>query len=114
MCNQTALQHIMSRHDVELVYATFHVDVGITPFFVAVDHERQKVIISIRGTLSLKDILTDLNAEGEVIPITPPKEDWLGHKVSYYQLGTIFSARWRLSRYFEFRFTPKVREILKI
>lgn len=25
-----------------------------TPFFVAVDHEKKKVVISIRGTLSLK------------------------------------------------------------
>lgn len=28
----------------------------------------------------MKDVLTDLNAEGEVLPLTPPKDDWLGHK----------------------------------
>lgn len=28
----------------------------------------------------MKDVLTDLNAEGEVLPLTPPREDWLGHK----------------------------------
>lgn len=28
----------------------------------------------------MQDILTDLNAEGEVLPIEPPKDDWLGHK----------------------------------
>jgi len=54
MCNHSVLQQLMADHDVELVYATFHVDVNITPFFVAVDYQRQKVIISIRGTLSLK------------------------------------------------------------
>lgn len=27
-------------------------------------------------------MITDLNAEGEPIPINPPKEDWLGHKVN--------------------------------
>nr|CAD7405611.1 unnamed protein product [Timema cristinae] len=28
----------------------------------------------------LIDVITDLNAEGETIPLTPPREDWLGHK----------------------------------
>lgn len=28
----------------------------------------------------MKDVLTDLNAEGEVLPLSPPREDWLGHK----------------------------------
>ena len=28
----------------------------------------------------MKDVMTDLNAEGEVLPLSPPKEDWLGHK----------------------------------
>lgn len=27
-----------------------------------------------------QDILTDLNAEGETLPLNPPREDWLGHK----------------------------------
>lgn len=40
--------------DIEVVYATYHVDVGETPFFVAVDYDRQKIVISIRGTLSMK------------------------------------------------------------
>lgn len=39
-----------------------------------------KVVVSIRGTLSMKDLITDLNAESEVLPLTPPREDWLGHK----------------------------------
>lgn len=39
-----------------------------------------QVVVSIRGTLSMKDVLTDLNAEGEVLPLSPPREDWFGHK----------------------------------
>lgn len=38
----------------EIVYATYHVDVGETPFFVVVDYEKQAIVVSIRGTLSLK------------------------------------------------------------
>ena len=29
---------------------------------------------------SFQDIITDLNAEGEPIPVRPVNEDWLGHK----------------------------------
>ena len=29
----------------------------------------------------LQDILTDLNAEGEPLPIRPVNEEWMGHKV---------------------------------
>lgn len=28
----------------------------------------------------MQDILTDLNAEGETLPLHPPQEEWLGHK----------------------------------
>lgn len=38
------------------------------------------MVVSIRGTLSMKDVMTDLNAEAEVLPLSPPREDWFGHK----------------------------------
>lgn len=53
----------------DLVYVTYHVDVGETPFFVALDHSRRAIVISIRGTLSMKVgylmyicIMPDINA----------------------------------------------------
>ncbi|EDW48810.1 sn1-specific diacylglycerol lipase alpha isoform X3 [Drosophila sechellia] len=80
LCNYAALKKTLQLGDIDIVYATYHVDVGETPFFVAIDYTHQAVVISIRGTLSMKDILTDLNAEGEVLPLQPPRDDWLGHK----------------------------------
>lgn len=79
-CNYGALQKMLPSGDIEVIYVTYHVDVGETPFLVAVDYTKQKIVISIRGTLSMKDILTDLNAEGECLPLEPPREDWFGHK----------------------------------
>lgn len=38
----------------DVIYATYHVDVGETPFFVVVDYEKESIVVSIRGTLSLK------------------------------------------------------------
>ncbi|XP_070171111.1 diacylglycerol lipase-alpha isoform X3 [Polyergus mexicanus] len=79
-CNYAALSRMLDLGEIEVVYATFHVDVGETPFFVALDYTKRKIVISIRGTISMKDVLTDLNAEGEVLPLSPPREDWFGHK----------------------------------
>jgi sn1-specific diacylglycerol lipase len=53
-CNYAALRQMVEIGEVEVVYATYHVDVGETPFFVAVDFTRHKIVISIRGTLSMK------------------------------------------------------------
>jgi hypothetical protein len=53
-CNYAVLRQMVEIGEVEVVYATYHVDVGETPFFVAVDFTRHKIVISIRGTLSMK------------------------------------------------------------
>ncbi|XP_074594649.1 inactivation no afterpotential E isoform X2 [Brevipalpus obovatus] len=80
LCNYAASKRICQDHNMEIVYATYHVEIGEPPFFVALDHDRRTVVISIRGTLSLQDVITDLNAEAEFLPTNPPQENWLGHK----------------------------------
>jgi hypothetical protein len=42
-CNYAALSRTLDLGEVEVVYATFHVDVGETPFFVALDYTKRKV-----------------------------------------------------------------------
>lgn len=42
-CNYVALRKMVDVAEVEVIYATFHVDVGETPFFVALDFTRKKV-----------------------------------------------------------------------
>ena len=34
----------------------------LAPFYIAADNEKKVIIVSIRGTLSATDILTDINA----------------------------------------------------
>ncbi|KRT83150.1 hypothetical protein AMK59_3055, partial [Oryctes borbonicus] len=48
-CNYAALQKICEHGNIEIIYATYHVDVGQTPFFIALDYDRRKVVVSIRG-----------------------------------------------------------------
>ena len=40
--------------NIKLIYVTYHVDVGESPFLVGVDYLMKAVVVSIRGTLSLK------------------------------------------------------------
>lgn len=42
-CNYAALSRMLDLGEIEVVYATFHVDVGETPFFVALDYTKKKV-----------------------------------------------------------------------
>lgn len=42
-CNYAALKRMVEIGDVDVVYATFHVDVAELPFFVAVDYNKKKV-----------------------------------------------------------------------
>ena len=79
-CNEQTLHRVCKGKDFEAIYISYHVGIAEPPFFVAVDHTKQAVVVSVRGTLSLQDVLTDLNAEGDLLPIEPRRENWLGHK----------------------------------
>jgi len=48
---------------IELVHADFEADVCRTPYAIVVDHEKKCVVLTLRGTISFKDCLTDALAE---------------------------------------------------
>ncbi|XP_051987340.1 diacylglycerol lipase-alpha-like isoform X1 [Xyrauchen texanus] len=90
-CNVLAIRrHFLDRDlkEVQIVYTSCHDAVYETPFFVAVDHAKKKVVISIRGTLSPKDALTDLTGDSERLPLEEQHGTWLGHK------GMVYSAEY--------------------
>jgi len=61
------------------------------PFFLVADRNSKSLVISIRGTLSLHDMLTDLRGEpGRICDenISGLSEDWLGHQ------GMVNAARY--------------------
>lgn len=64
-CNYAALNRLLKNKNYDLVYSSYHVEIGEPPFIVVLDHDRKNLVISVRGTLSLQDIITDLNAEGK-------------------------------------------------
>ena len=56
-CNFAAYKKMCNLNDVYVVYITYHVDVGETPFLIAVDYTRKAIVLSIRGTLSLQVLI---------------------------------------------------------
>ncbi|XP_070579406.1 diacylglycerol lipase-beta-like isoform X2 [Ptychodera flava] len=68
-CNTAALKNVTQLRDVDIIYCSFHNKVYEIPFFVAVDHSQLAVVISVRGSLSLKDALTDMTAECSAMEI---------------------------------------------
>ncbi|XP_007885645.2 diacylglycerol lipase-alpha [Callorhinchus milii] len=90
-CNVIAIKRHFVDEDmpsVDIVYTSCHDAVFETPFYVAVDHDKKKVVISIRGTLSPKDALTDLTGDAERLPVEGHHGTWLGHK------GMVLSAEY--------------------
>ncbi|KAG7261744.1 hypothetical protein CRUP_021353 [Coryphaenoides rupestris] len=53
----------------DFIYVSFHNQIYEIPFFVALDHKREAILVAVRGTLSLKDVLTDLSADCENLPV---------------------------------------------
>lgn len=65
-CYITGAQMVASVEEIDIIHASFENDLYRVPFFVCLDHERHAVVVSIRGTLSLHDIITDLTAKKPV------------------------------------------------
>jgi len=62
-CNTAALRAMLPQLDAEsIVHVSFKNKLAEVPYFVAVDHGYRQIVVSIRGTLSLEDTLTDLCA----------------------------------------------------
>uniref|UniRef100_A0A8C5UPP2 Diacylglycerol lipase-beta n=1 Tax=Microcebus murinus TaxID=30608 RepID=A0A8C5UPP2_MICMU len=64
----------------DFIHISFHDKVYELPFLVALDHRKESVVVAVRGTMSLQDILTDLSAESEVLNLECEVQDCLAHK----------------------------------
>eukprot|EP00535_Pseudo-nitzschia_heimii_P007734 CAMPEP_0197189550 /NCGR_PEP_ID=MMETSP1423-20130617/19959_1 /TAXON_ID=476441 /ORGANISM="Pseudo-nitzschia heimii, Strain UNC1101" /LENGTH=1052 /DNA_ID=CAMNT_0042641691 /DNA_START=139 /DNA_END=3297 /DNA_ORIENTATION=- len=57
--NKKALLMVAGIPEADLVYAEFNSKVRSVPYCILLDHEHSHVVLSIRGSLSLEDIVTD-------------------------------------------------------
>ena len=86
-CYLAGVRQISGLNEMDVMYASFENGLFRTPFLVCLDHEMQNVVVSIRGTLSLQDIITDLMAGTEVIEF-PDHPTFAVHK------GMLKTATW--------------------
>eukprot|EP00756_Hemistasia_phaeocysticola_P061127 Hpha_TRINITY_DN4624_c0_g1::TRINITY_DN4624_c0_g1_i1::g.97154::m.97154/K13806/DAGL; sn1-specific diacylglycerol lipase len=67
-CNVAALRSILwkgNEREVDLVSFNRRNTQEFTPYFVAVDHVKRVVVVALRGTMSVQDVVTDVRAEVE-------------------------------------------------
>ncbi|KAM4632018.1 diacylglycerol lipase-beta [Discoglossus pictus] len=64
----------------DFIHISFHNKIYEIPFFVALDHKTESILVSVRGTLSLEDILTDLSADCENLHMDGMEGDCYSHK----------------------------------
>uniref|UniRef100_A0A8D0GAI4 sn-1-specific diacylglycerol lipase n=1 Tax=Sphenodon punctatus TaxID=8508 RepID=A0A8D0GAI4_SPHPU len=64
----------------DFIHVSFHNKIFEIPFFVALDHKKEAIVVAVRGTLSFEDILTDLSADCEELTLEDVLENGLVHK----------------------------------
>lgn len=94
-CYLAGLRKLSGLNEIDIMYASFENDLFRTPFVVCLDHEMQTVVIAIRGTLSMQDIITDLIASTEQIEF-PEHPMFVVHK------GMLKTALWVKQKLEEF------------
>uniref|UniRef100_A0A8C3AIG3 Diacylglycerol lipase-beta n=1 Tax=Cyclopterus lumpus TaxID=8103 RepID=A0A8C3AIG3_CYCLU len=79
-CQFSSILHSTGLQYRDFIYVSFHNQIYEIPFYVALDHKREAVLVAVRGTLSLRDVLTDLSAECENLPIEGVSGACYAHK----------------------------------
>ncbi|XP_061564446.1 diacylglycerol lipase-beta [Cololabis saira] len=89
-CHFSSILQITGLQYRDFIHVSFHNQIYEIPFFVALDHKREAVLVAVRGTLSLKDALTDLSAECENLPIEGVSGACYAHKGMCQAAGYIY------------------------
>ncbi|XP_006637413.1 diacylglycerol lipase-beta [Lepisosteus oculatus] len=79
-CHFTSMLHTTGLQYRDFIYISFHNKIYEIPFFVALDHKKEAVLVAVRGTLSLRDVLTDLSADSESLPVDGVSGACYAHK----------------------------------
>ncbi|CAI2349799.1 unnamed protein product [Caenorhabditis sp. 36 PRJEB53466] len=68
-CNTAAVILTNEERNMDLQFMSFRNRVYETPFAVIADHDRRSIVITIRGSCSLIDLVTDLSLEDELLTV---------------------------------------------
>ncbi|XP_053220106.1 diacylglycerol lipase-beta isoform X1 [Podarcis raffonei] len=64
----------------DFIHISFHNKIYEIPFYIALDHKKEAVVVAVRGTLSFEDVLTDLSADCEHLTLEDVLENGFVHK----------------------------------
>lgn len=79
-CNVASVENRLSSHNYEIIHVSYKVNINVVPFLVVADHSKQTIVVAIRGSMSLSDMVTDLNGQTEKLPIDDCPDDWISHR----------------------------------
>ncbi|XP_044534920.1 diacylglycerol lipase-beta [Gracilinanus agilis] len=79
-CHFGSILHTTGLQYRDFIHISFHDKVFELPFLVALDHRKETIVVAVRGTMSLQDILTDLSAESESLNLECEVQDCFAHK----------------------------------
>ncbi|CAA3006447.1 sn1-specific diacylglycerol lipase alpha-like [Olea europaea subsp. europaea] len=79
-CYAASAELRLSQHNYEIIYISYKSSVSVVPFLVAADHSKRTIVVAIRGSMTLADMVTDLNGTVDKLPIENCPDDWLCHR----------------------------------
>lgn len=88
LCNFAGVRYISKLQPKDIIYASFRNHIFELPFCVLADHKTRSILITIRGSMSMRDIFTDLTATPEKMYVEGLPPGSLAHK------GMLSSAKY--------------------
>ncbi|XP_044755828.1 diacylglycerol lipase-beta-like [Coccinella septempunctata] len=92
LCHLAGVKYISKLEEEHILFASFRNHVFELPFCVIADHKTCNIVIAIRGSISLRDIFTDLTATSDKFEAAGVPPDTMAHK------GMIIGANYILKR----------------
>lgn len=80
LCHLAGVKYISKIRQEDILFASFRNHVFELPFCVIVDHKTSSVVIAIRGSISLRDIFTDLSAACDCFEASGLPPGTMAHK----------------------------------
>jgi sn1-specific diacylglycerol lipase len=79
--------------EVDLIYSQFRNGLSLVPYCILLDHQCQSVIVSARGSLSLDDLMTDVNLDPQSLQDLAHEHGFEADDTQFCHAGVVASAR---------------------
>lgn len=91
--HQQSLLLVAGIPEADLIYAQFVNRFSLVPYCILLDHESQSVVVSVRGSLSLDDLVTDVHIDPQCVYDLGQKHGFEVDENQYCHAGVVASAR---------------------